>query len=202
MNIYIIFIATLLFLTSSKLPVENECIADLFKKTDIALLNKYDKNVNRDEDGIYHSIDSMNYTIIRRWTKRKKPIIESIENDLTHIEFWRGYNEKGILEEEGYMTSSSETQIGIWKYYSKRTKKLDSLVDYDKQYKVSFCEFYTICQKQEMLNETSTIRFIPTHRMWEVDKTINPNDNPHTVLILRLQVDSMKILTSKTTGHY
>ena len=100
-----------------------------------------------------NTIDSINYSIIRRWKDDKTPILESITNNLTKIDSWKEYHENGQLRAQGFMTTSNHTYIGKWNYYSEKGL-LDSIVDYDKRYKVAFCDFYEIAKTKGLTGKT------------------------------------------------
>jgi hypothetical protein len=178
-----------LVFVSFKNTESNNCIFQLYSIIDNSMLERYEKVVTHNEFGIRHSIDSINYQVIRRWNYDMIPIIESISNKLTNIDFDKEYHDNGQLKAVGFKTASNHTFIGRWKYYSD-SGKLDSVVDYDKKYKVSFCDFYQIAENNRMTGKTSKINFNPDKRVWRVEKW-NYEENSATGI--ELQVDSMTI---------
>jgi hypothetical protein len=54
------------------------------------------------------------------------------------------------LKEEGVMTAINHNCIGIWKFYSK-TGKLDSVLDYDKKYRISYFKALEIAAKKNLM---------------------------------------------------
>ena len=174
---------------------ENNCISDLFLKLDNELIGKYEKIDTKNEYGIRQTVDSINYSIIRRWKDDMTPIIESITNKSTSIESWKKYHENGKIKEFGFMTSSKHTKIGKWKYFSD-SGKLDSIVNYDSKYRLSFCEFYKIVCDKNLTGKTSLIEFNEQKRKWVIEKWTYNKDSP-TVNGIELEVDSMKITEFK-----
>ncbi len=177
-----------------------DCISDLYSMLDKTLIDKYEKVVTKNEFGIRHSIDSMNYQIIRRWKDDMTPIIESITNELTNIDHWKEYHTNGQLKSVGFMTTSVHSYIGEWKYYSD-SGKLDSIVDYDKKYKVPFCEFYQIAKDKGLTGKTSQINFDTEQRKWRIEKW-NYGKESASATGIELQVDSMKIEVIELMGIY
>ncbi len=167
----IIFI--LLLFSSFQQQDENHCITEIFKTVDKQSSKKYHKVVTINEFGLRHSIDSLNYNIIRRWTEKGgKAIIESIENEFANIEYWRGFYENGNIKEEGFMTSSYSTRIGVWKFYSEDNKSVKKY-DYESDRKISFCKLYRICSDKKLLDASCSFRLEPG--MWIINKSIGSN---------------------------
>lgn len=177
-----------------------DCIPDLYLRIDKTMIDKYEKVITQSEFGIRHSIDSINYQIIRRWKVDMTPIIESISNELTNIDYWKEFHENGQLEAVGFMTTSVHTYIGEWKYYSD-SGKLDSIVDYNRKYKVSFCEFYQIAKDRGLIGKTSLINFDSEQRKWRIEKW-NYGEESASAIGIELQVDSMKIEEIELMGIY
>lgn len=186
-------IPTILFLIFiSFTPTETEnCIAELFNQIDPDDKGVYKKIDSQNEFGIRQTVDSLSYDIIRRWTMEGIPIIESVSNEYTNIDLWKDFYENGSLRKTGYMTTSNNTYIGTWKYYSK-TGQLDSIVNYDKKYKISFCDFYKICEEKKLTGKSSLINFNSKQRKWRIEKWIYEKDRSIATGI-ELQVDTKKI---------
>ena len=200
MNKQVIYILIGFILVSFKPNEIKDCITELFSITDKILIDKYEKIEIHNEFGIRYSIDSINYHIIRRWKDDMTPIIESISNELTNIDSWKEYHDNGQLKAVGFMTSSVHTYIGEWKYYSD-LGELDSIVDYDKKYKVGFCEFYQIAKDKKLTGKTSTINFDTNERKWRIEKWDYGKESSSAIGI-ELQVDSMKIKKIEVIGVY
>ena len=98
------------------------------------------------------------------------------------------------------MTSTAHTYIGEWKYYSD-LGELNSIVDYDKKYKVGFCEFYKIAKDKKLTGKTSTISFDTNERKWRIEKWDYTKASA-TAIGLELQVDSMKIQKIELIGMH
>ena len=87
--------------------------------------------------GIREYIESANFHIIRGKYRSGAKFIEVYQNNLTKLDHWKEFYENGQLKEEGVMTNGSHVPVGEWKFYSS-TGKMDSLVNYDKKYKISY----------------------------------------------------------------
>ncbi|MGK4568148.1 hypothetical protein [Flavobacterium sp. 3HN19-14] len=196
---YLLLLTSMIIINSNS-EVENECINDMFLKTDKELIGKYEKIDYKNEFGIRQTVDSINYSIIRRWKDDMTPIIESITNKSKSIGFWKEYHENGKIKEFGFMTSVKNTKIGKWKYFSD-SGKLDSIVNYDSKYKLPFCEFYKIAIDRNLTGKTSSIEFNEQKRKWIIEKWTYAKDSP-TANGIELDVDSMKITEFKLTGEY
>lgn len=199
MNRQIIILIGLIFVSFTN-NESKDCITDLYSMIDNTMIDKYEKVITQNEFGIRHSIDSMNYQIIRRWKDDMTPIIESISNELTNIDHWKEYHDNGQLKAIGFMTTSVHTYIGKWKYYSD-LGKLDRVVDYEKKYKVPFCDFYQIAKDNGLTGKTSLINFDTEQRKWRIEKW-NYGEESASAIGIELQVDSMKIEKIELMGTY
>lgn len=81
--------------------------------------------------------DSAQYSIILGKYVSGSKFLENYQNKLTKLDTWKEYYENGQLLKEGVMTNSNHIYIGIWKYYSP-SGKLDSVINYDKKYPISY----------------------------------------------------------------
>lgn len=150
-------------------PAPSNCIEEYFHKTDSRYAEVYERTESRNEYGIRHMIDSLNFSITRRWTYGGTPIIECVSNNLTQIELWKGYHPNGELEETGYKTHGCNTPIGTWVYFSD-SGYLDSVVHQDERYGMSFCEIIAVAESRGLYDSTSSIRFYRDTKKWEVVK--------------------------------
>jgi antitoxin component YwqK of YwqJK toxin-antitoxin module len=179
----------------------NYCIPELFSMVDKTKIGKYNKLETKDSIyGIRHSIDSINYKIIRRWENDGTPILESISNKLINIDHWVEYYNNGKIQKIGYLTSTHHKRIGKWQYFS-QSGELDSIVNYDIKYKVSFCEFYRISQEKGLTGENSYFDFDERSRKWQIIKWEYFEDSAIATGI-QLQVDSLKINNIHMRGIY
>jgi hypothetical protein len=91
-------------------------------------------------------IDSAHFSIIRGKYISGAKFIDVYQNKLTKLDSWKEYYENGQLKKEGLMTTSNHNYVGIWKYYSD-SGRLDSLVDHDKKYRISYYRALEIAKK-------------------------------------------------------
>lgn len=206
----VFYIVLIFFVVSFKPTETNNCIQILFNRIDPVDKNKYKKTITENKSVISHSIDSSSYKILRRWTSSGVPILESIINDSTAIMFRKEFYNNGILKSVGYKTINSQP-IGIWKYYSPN-KHLDSTINYDKIYLVSYCEFYNMCVIKGLTKTWWNISFDNQKRKWKLLNThftklipkgkANTNARVSILTGITLQVDSMKIENFKEESIY
>ncbi len=197
---FLILLTSIPILYSFKTSNNQDCIESLFSQIDKSLIKEYDKKESQNEYSIRNTIDSINYSIIRRWKNDKTPIIEFITNNLTKIDSWKEYHENRRLMAQGFMTTSNHTYIGKWNYYSDKGL-LDSIVDYDKRYKVAFCDFFEIAKTKGFTGKNSSIKFKKDSRKWCVTKWTYHNDYSSAEGI-ELQVDSMSYNKVNLLGQY
>ena len=190
----------LLLNSKTKVKNETECISELFNEIDSSKFKIFKKQTVKREWEIYQSIDSLNYEIERRWRRNKKPIWESVRNTTINIEICKEYYKNGVLRSEGYMTSIKGTPIGKWNYYSNKGN-LDSTVNYERRYGVSFCEFYKLCKQRNLLGHSSSIGFINKERKWRITKYEDVDGSPIFTGI-ELQVDSNIVREYYSKGIY
>ncbi len=196
---YVISVLPILILFS-QFEKQNDCIEAIFSQIDKKAIGKYEKLDTKNEYGLRQTVDSINYAIIRRWKEDKTPILEHISNEYSSIDSWKAYYEDGKVKEFGFMTTSNHTKIGAWNYFSE-SGKIDSIINYDEKYKVSFCEFYKIAADKNLTGKTSIIEFDSEKRKWIIEKWLYNKDAP-TATGIELQVDSMKITDFKLSGEY
>ncbi|XOV66571.1 MAG: hypothetical protein ACFHU9_13165 [Fluviicola sp.] len=105
-----------------------------------------DQKVITDGFGKRVYFDSSHYSIIRRWHEDTILMLESITNRNTKIESWIEYYSNGKVKDSGEMTSVNHNKIGEWKYYSE-SGKLDSIINYDSKYPISYKKALSIAAK-------------------------------------------------------
>ena len=96
--------------------------------------------------GNRESFDSSSFHIIRRYYVSGHKFMESCEDSLTKLETWREWYESGQLKEEGQFACRS-WPIGTWKFYASNGM-LDSSIDYDKKYNISYFKALAIAGKR------------------------------------------------------
>jgi len=187
---------------NSKAMTENEinCIDELYHEIDSSNFKAYKKNTSKNKWEIYQSIDSLNFDIIKRWRRDYRPIYESTRNTNNNIELCKEYHENGVLRSQGYMTSFYGTPIGIWNFYSSKGN-LDSTVNYDRLYGLSFCEFYKICKQRHFIGKYSSIEFLNKEKKWRIEKNEDVNGSPISTGI-ELQIDSKIVREFSLKGIY
>lgn len=111
-----------------------------------ALKNKdWSEDTNKsDEDRDY--IDSANFRISRKRYDSGNIFKEVYSDKLSKLDHHKAYYENGQLKEEGMLTSNNQIYVGIWKYYS-NSGKLDSMVNYDKKYRITYFKAIKIAEK-------------------------------------------------------
>ena len=154
----------------------------------------FKKEVSSNEYGIRHEIDSLNYSIIRRWTHTGIPIIDHISNNYTHIDLIRTFEEDGKLKTEGFMTTTNHTLLGEWfgaEHNYVHNNKLYS--HYDSLYRVPFQTFYELSDSLGLVDSTTYFSFNLNSMKWKVQQFRSSSKNSTNYNCLTLQVDSMFI---------
>jgi hypothetical protein len=83
------------------------------------------------------SYESKNFNIILKYYGDGKLLMESIEEKKLKQKYLKEFYENGQLKMEGTGITANHNQIGTWNYYSS-SGTLDSSVDYDKKYPISY----------------------------------------------------------------
>lgn len=90
--------------------------------------------------------DSANFNVIIGRYVSGELFLKSYGNKLTKLDSWEQYYKNGQLKKIGTMTTGNHIYVGIWKYYS-QSGKLDSVVNYNKKFRISYFEAIKIAKK-------------------------------------------------------
>jgi len=122
-------------------------------------------------------IDSANFHIIRGKYISGAKFIDVYENKLTKLDNWKAYYENGKLKEEGIMTNANHIYLGVWKYYS-NAGEIDSIIDYDKKYTISYFTALKIAEKKgfKMPDMEVTLKVDSVNTFWQVAKWTENNN--------------------------
>lgn len=148
-----------------------DCIKKLFSISSDSLNGIYNKKIIVDEYGIKYCIDSMNFNIIKKFTKDSVPVFEEIYNILNRLTYIKKYNILGKIKEEGYSISSHNTYIGVWKYYSSRGT-LYKIIDYDRRQE-SYCSVLEFVKEVKLYNQNSYLSFNKKKKKWSISNSVN-----------------------------
>ncbi len=92
-------------------------------------------------------IDSADVHIIGGYYVSGAKFLEVYQNHTTKLDYRKEFYENGQLKVEGSMINIDHTYIGVWKYFSS-SGNLDSIVDYDKKYPISYPNALVIAEKE------------------------------------------------------
>jgi hypothetical protein len=144
-------------------------------------------------------IDSANFSIIRGKYVSGAKFIEVYQNNLTKLDNWKEYYENGQLKEEGIMTNAHHNYVGIWKFYSP-IGKLDSIIDYDKKYSISYFDALEIAEKKgfKMPDMEVTLQVDSLNTFWQIARwTENENHNGQTAEAILIDTKTGKVIKPK-----
>lgn len=144
-------------------------------------------------------IDSANFSIIRGKYISGAKFIDVYENKLTKLDHWKEYYENGQLKEEGIMTNGNHIYVGIWKYYS-NSGKVDSIIDHDKKYPISYYSALRIAEKKgfKMPNMEVTLQVDSLNIFWQVARwTENENHGGQTAEVILIDTKTGKVTKPK-----
>ncbi|MGV3611484.1 MAG: hypothetical protein ACO1N0_11070 [Fluviicola sp.] len=140
-------------------------------------------------------MDSANFHIIRGNYASGNKFMEVYENRLTKLDNWKEYYENGQLKCQGVMTTGNHIYVGIWKYYSP-SGKIDSIVDHDKKYPVSYSSALRIAAKKgfKMPDMEVELQVDGSKTFWEVQRwTENENQDGQSAEIILINTRSGKV---------
>lgn len=140
-------------------------------------------------------VDSANFSIIRGNYLSGAKFIEVYQNKLTKLDNWKEYYENGQLKEEGLMTNGSHHYVGTWKYYSP-TGKVDSIVNYDKKYLISYFEAIKFVEAKgfKMPNIEVTLIIDKGNTFWQIARwTENENQSGKTAEVICIDINTGKV---------
>ena len=89
--------------------------------------------------------DSSYFSITRGKYVSGELFLECYENKHTKLDSWKEYFKNGKLKKEGLMTNAEHIYVGTWKYYSS-SGKIDSIVNYDNKYPISYFKALEIAE--------------------------------------------------------
>lgn len=196
----IIQIILILAMTACSRPTEKrankKCIDSLVQLHNTNNYEAKDYSItSRDRE----SFDSANFSIIKRKYASGAKFIESYQNKLTKLEYWKEYYENGKLKEEGTMTNGNHNYVGVWKYFSP-TGKLDSIIDYDKKYPISYYSALKIAEQKgfKMPNMEVTLQIEGLSTFWQITRwTENETHTGQTGEAILIDTKSGKVTKPK-----
>jgi antitoxin component YwqK of YwqJK toxin-antitoxin module len=144
-------------------------------------------------------LDSANYHIIRGKYISGNKFIEVYENKLTKLDRRKEYYENGQLKEEGIMTNANHIYVGVWKYYS-TAGKLDSIIDYDKKYPISYFDALKIAEKKgfKMPDVEVTLQVDSLNTLWQIASWAeNKNHSGQTAESILINTKTGKVTKPK-----
>lgn len=126
--------------------------------------------------------NGLRYDVIRGKYVTGEKFFVSYEDKRTKLNTWKEYYKNGHLKEEGVMTNGNHIYVGVWKYYAENGT-LDSAVNYDNQYKISYFKAIEIAKQNgyRMPGMNVTITFDKHKKYWQIVRwTENKNRNGQT----------------------
>lgn len=91
--------------------------------------------------------DSLNFHIVRSNYVSGAIFSEEYDDNLTKIKYCKEFYNNGQIKKSGRMISHHTACIGTWKYYS-INGDLDSIHDFEKQFKISYFDALNIAEKK------------------------------------------------------
>jgi hypothetical protein len=168
----------------------------LFQVSDT--INHETKDILR-TNGDREYIDSANFQIIRGKYVSGNKFIDVYENKLTKLDNWKEYYENGQLKAEGIMTNGNHIYVGIWKYYS-NLGKVDSMIDHDKKYPISYYSALRIAEKKgfKMPDMEVTLKVDSLNTYWQIARwTENENHGGRTAEAILIDTRTGKVTKPK-----
>lgn len=143
--------------------------------------------------------DSAHFHIIRGKYVSGNRFIEVYQNTQTKLDHWKEFYENGQLKQEGMMTSVHNNYVGEWKYFS-HTGQLDSVVDYDKKYPVSYFAALKIAEKNgfKMPDIEVTLQVDNLNTYWQIARwKENENHGGQTADAIHIDTKTGKVTKPK-----
>lgn len=144
----------------------NEYIENLFNREQYL---KYEIPTNKivsvyDRLELKCNIDNFFVTFLNY--KSGRPIIRSIINNETRIEYWNYFHDNGEIRLKGY-TIGSIQQIGVWEKYS-TSGELESLIDCEKD-RLNFENLYTMVKEINIANNDLNFKYSEDNKNWIIE---------------------------------
>ena len=96
------------------------------------------------------SYDTLGFNVRHLFSSTGEKILESYLNPFNNVEYIKKYH-RGKLHECGFIINSNQ-KIGVWKY-SRQDERCDSLVNYENEKVITFCDFFGIAKKFGMVGK-------------------------------------------------
>lgn len=161
--------------------------------------NNYETRDTLRTSGYREYLDSGNFHIIRGKYVSGNKFIDVYENKLTKLDNWKEYYENGQLKEEGIMTNAHHYYVGIWKYYSTKGK-LDSTIDYNKKYPISYFDALKIAEKKgfKMPDMEVTLQVDSLNTFWQIARWAeNEKHSEQTAEAILIDTKTGKVIKPK-----
>ena len=142
--------------------------------------------------------DSAHFTIVRGKYISGAKFIDVYENKQTGLDSWTEYYENGQLKEEGLMTNSNHIYVGNWNYYSS-TGKLDSAVNYDEKYNISYFDAVEILTKAGYKDQLADISLTTEDNItyWEITLSTKKVDKFQDAISINASTGKLKFEKDK-----
>lgn len=195
-----VLIIVILTLTACSNQTDKQTIANPNDSmAQISSTHNYETTDTLRTSGDREYIDSANFHIIRGKYVSGNKFIEVYENKLTKLDNWKEYYENGQLKEEGIMTNGNHIYVGIWKYYS-NTGKVDSIIDHNKKYPISYYSALSIAEKKgfKMPDIEVTLQVDSLNTFWQIARwTENENKSGQTAVGILIDTKTGKVTQPK-----
>lgn len=189
------------------------CTSEVSERTDTRMGNSLDVGIQGDSNNHSHLEvndeygrrvykDSLHFSIVRRWFDNENLFIEYITDTNTNLVVESEYYENGKLKEIGTLTYPSHIPIGEWRYYSE-SGNLDSIVDYDEKYPISYWEALEIAGSNGISGNYVQVSLKEDgDTKWLVRYLHGPKKNHGvTINVQTGQVDSVYVVTVTDVSH-
>jgi len=117
------------------------------------------------------SKDSLNFIVIRGKYISGSKHVEILQDQNAKLFYWTQFYPNGKLKDKGLLTKDNRFCVGKWEYYDE-DGKIDSIVDFDKKFKVSYFKAIEIAHKNgfELSESEVDIEKIENKTYWQIRK--------------------------------
>jgi hypothetical protein len=148
--------------------------------------------------------DSLNFIVVRGKYISGSKYVEILENKLTKLYNWKQFHPNGKLKEKGLITKDNRFCVGKWEYYNENGK-IDSVIDFDKKFKVSYFKAIKIAHENgyQLPELEVDIEKIENKTYWQIRKWDMKYGSGNSItLLIDMENGKTKKSGYEETKHY
>ncbi|KUJ61952.1 hypothetical protein AR687_10365 [Flavobacteriaceae bacterium CRH] len=148
--------------------------------------------------------DSLNFIVVRGKYISGSKHVEILQDKNTKLYHWKQFYPNGKLKEKGLITKDNRFCVGKWEYYDEGGQ-IDSIIDFDKKFKVSYFQAIRIAYENGFGIPESEIDIekIDHKTYWQIRKwNMKYGSGNSTTLLIDSKSGKIRKAENEETKYY